>query len=375
MHVPMLDLKPQYEQIKDEIQREIADLCASQMFILGPKVEAFEQQAAAYCGARFACAVSSGSDALLLALMVEGIGPGDEVITSPYTFFATAGAISRTGATPVFADIDPAFYTLNPDLVEAMVTPKTKAIIPVHLYGQPADLDPILAIARRHHLVVIEDAAQAIGAEYKQRRVGAIGDYGCLSFFPSKNLGGFGDAGMVLCNCPERAEKLNIFRNHGMMPKYHHRFIGGNFRMDALQAAVLTIKLKYLDGWTARRQQNADDYNALLAHVPELALPAVAPWTTRHVRNQYVIRVQAPASRQAVWDGLKNAGIGCDVYYPIPLHRQPCYAGLGYRPGDFPESERAAAETIAIPIYPELAAEPKKLVAQTLRNLVKGSHS
>ena len=180
---------------------------------------------------------------------------------------------------------------------------------------------------------------------------------------------------MVLCNCPERAEKLSIFRNHGMMPKYHHRFIGGNFRMDVLQAAVLTIKLKYLDGWTARRQQNADDYNALLARVPELALPAVAPWTTRHVRNQYVVRVQAPASRQAVWDGLKNAGIGCDVYYPVPLHRQPCYAGLGYRQGDFPESERAAAETIAIPIYPELAAEPKKLVAQTLRNLVKGSHS
>ena len=342
MHVPLLDLKPQYEQIKDEIQREIADLCASQMFILGPKVETFERQAAAYCGARFACAVSSGSDALLLALMVEDIGPGNEVITSPYTFFATAGAISRTGATPVFADIDPAFYTLNPEQVEALVTPKTKAIIPVHLYGQPADLDPILAIARQHNLVVIEDAAQAIGAEYKNQRVGALGDYGCLSFFPSKNLGGFGDAGMVLCNCPERAEKLNIFRNHGMMPKYHHRVIGGNFRMDAIQAAVLTVKLKYLDEWTAGRQKNADDYNAFLAQAPGLTLPAVAPWTTRHVRNQYILRVQAPASRQAVWDGLKNAGIGCDVYYPIPLHLQPCYASLGHQPGDFPESERTA---------------------------------
>ena len=373
MHVPLLDLKPQYQQLKNEIDAEIAELCSTQMFILGPKVEAFEQQTAAYCGARHACAVSSGSDALLLALMVEDIGPGDEVITSPYTFFATAGAISRAGATPVFADIEPDFYTLNAQQVESLVTPKTRAIIPVHLYGQPADLDPILAIARRHHLVVIEDAAQAIGAEYKNQRVGALGDYGCLSFFPSKNLGGFGDAGMVLCNDPKRAEKLSIFRNHGMMPKYHHRFIGGNFRMDAIQAAVLNVKLKYLDSWTAGRQKNADDYHALLAESPNLELPAAAPWTTRHVRNQYIIRVKAPASRQAVWDGLKQADVGCDVYYPIPLHLQPCYANLGYRVGDFPESERAAAETIAIPVYPELSHIQKKYVADTLLRLVKGS--
>lgn len=372
MHVPLLDLKPQYQAIKDEILSVIHSMCDTQMFILGPAVESFEQHTAAYCDAAHACAVSSGTDALLLALMVEGIGPGDEVILPSYTFFGTAGVVSRLGATPVFADIEPEYYTIDLSSLESLITPRTKAIIPVHLYGQPADLDPILALARKHNLIVIEDAAQAIGAEYKNKRIGALGDYGCLSFFPSKNLGGFGDSGMVLCNCPKRAERLKTFRNHGMMPKYNHQFIGGNFRIDALQAAVLDVKLKYLDQWTVGRQENAAEYDSLLADQASLQLPATAPWCTRHVRNQYVLRVRPPASRQAVWDGLKAADIGCEIYYPVPLHRQPCYIDLGYRLGDLPVSEAAAAETIAIPIYPELSQQQKQYVAQVLTALLKG---
>ncbi len=369
MNVPMLDLKPQYQTIKDQVQAEISALCESQMFILGPKVEEFERRAADYCHAGFACGVSSGSDALIVALMAEGIGEGDEVITTPYTFFATAGAIARVGATPVFVDIEPVAYSLDATRLEQAITPRTRAIIPVHLYGQPADMDPILDIARRHHLIVIEDAAQAIGADYRGQRVASLGDYGCLSFFPSKNLGGFGDAGMVLTNAPEKAERLKIFRNHGMSPKYHHHFVGGNFRIDALQAAVLNVKLDHLDAWTEARQRNARDYERLLAGCPDVTLPACAPWTTRHVRNQFVIRVPA-AKRQALWDGLHANGIGCDVYYPVPLHLQKCFAHLGHRQGDFPVSEQAALETLAIPIYPELSDDQKTYVADTIRRLL-----
>jgi dTDP-4-amino-4,6-dideoxygalactose transaminase len=302
--------------------------------------------------------------------MAEKIGPGDEVITSPYTFFATAGAIHRVGATPVFVDIDPATFNLDPARLAAAVTPRTRAIIPVHLFGQCCDMDPILDLARARRLVVIEDACQAIGAEYKGRRAGAMGDYGCLSFFPSKNLGGFGDGGMVVANDPARLETLHLLRNHGMKPRYHHQVVGGNFRLDALQAAVLSIKLKHLDGWSAARQANARDYDALFAAVPGVATPAVAPGTTRHIYNQYCIRLPA-AKRQAVWDGLRAAGIGCEVYYPVPLHLQECFAHLGHRPGDFPASERAAAESLALPVYPETTHDQRQYVADTLAWLLE----
>ena len=372
MPVPLLDLKVQYASIRDDVRRAIDEVCDSQGFILGPKVTELEQRLAAYCAVPAACGVSSGSDALLLCLLAEGIGAGDEVITTPYTFFATAGVIHRAGARTVFVDIDPLTYTLDPAQIEAKVTPRTKAIIPVHLYGQSADLDPILAVARKHGLLVIEDAAQAIGAEYKGQRVCSLGDYGCLSFFPSKNLGGFGDAGMVVTRDASRLDTLVKFRNHGMAPTYYHAVVGGNFRLDALQAAVLLVKLAHLDQWTALRQQNAARYQELFRASPAAArvgLPVQAPWATRHVQNQFVIRVSAER-RQALWDGLKTAQIGCNVYYPVPLHLQECFAALGGRPGDFPESERSSRETLALPIYPELTAAQQQLVVDTVALLL-----
>jgi len=290
MQVPLLDLKPQYAVLKDEILSAISELCDSQQFILGPAVDSFEQNVAKYCSAQYACGVSSGSDALLLALMAEKIGPDDEVITSAYTFFATAGAISRTGAKPVFVDIDPLSYTIDVKQIEEKISPRCKAIIPVHLYGQTADMQPIMALAEKYGLCVIEDACQAIGAECRGQHAGTIGHYGCLSFFPSKNLGGFGDAGMILCNDPQRDQLLKILRNHGMAPQYHHKLIGSNFRIDALQATVLDIKLKYLDSWTASRQKNCADYRALLGSCPDIICPQEAEWSTRHVYNQFVIQ-------------------------------------------------------------------------------------
>lgn len=370
MSIPLLDLKQQFESIKAEVMPSLEALCASQQFILGPKVEELETRLAEYCQAGFGCGVTSGSDALLVALMAEQIGAGDEVVTSPYTFFATAGAICRTGAKPVFVDIDPATYNLDVAKLEAAITPRTKAVIPVHLYGQSADMAPILACAKAHGLVVVEDACQAIGAECQGRRVGGLGDYGCLSFFPSKNLGCFGDGGMVLCNDPEKAARLKILRNHGMAPQYHHHLIGSNFRLDALQADVLLKKLPYLDDWTAARQRNAANYDCLFAGVAGLVLPGEAAWSTRHVRNQYVIRI-LDGKRDRVWDGLKAAGIGCAVYYPVPLHLQECFASLGYHAGDFPESERAALETLALPIFPELTAEQQQTVAKTVVKLLR----
>jgi dTDP-4-amino-4,6-dideoxygalactose transaminase len=372
MSVPLLDLKLQYAAIRDEVRHVIDEVCDAQAFILGPKVVELEQRLAAYCAVPAACGVSSGSDALLMCLMAEGIGAGDEVITTPYTFFATAGVIHRVGARPVFVDIEPGTYTIAPAQIEAKITPRTKAIIPVHLYGQSADMDPIVAVAAKHGLVVIEDAAQAIGAEYKGRRVCSMGEYGCLSFFPSKNLGGFGDGGMVVTRDPARLETLVKLRNHGMAPAYYHDCVGGNFRLDALQAAVLTVKLKYLDDWTARRQENAARYLAMFRASPaaaQVGLPELAPWATRHVQNQFVIRLPA-ARRQHVWDGLKAAHIGCNVYYPVPLHLQACFAPLGGRPGDFPESERAARETLALPIYPELTAAQQQTVVDTVAALL-----
>ena len=373
MQVPLLDLKGQFAALKPEIMKEIEELCDSQMFILGPKVAALETEIAAYSRANGACGVSSGSDALLISLMVEGIGAGDEVITTPFTFFATAGAIARVGAKPVFADIDPETFNINPAKIEAKITPRTRAVIPVHLFGQTAEMDPILEIARAHNLIVIEDAAQAIGAEYKGRRAGSMGNYGCFSFFPSKNLGGFGDGGMVTADSPERVEKLKIFRNHGMNPKYYHHFVGGNFRLAALQAAVLSIKLKHLDSWTAARQKNAEEYRRLFAASAigeKVALPVKALFSSRHIYNQFSILVK-DGKRDAVKAALQAAGIGCDIYYPVPLHMQECFASLGYRKGDLPVSEAVADEILALPIYPESTTEMREYVVATIETALK----
>ena len=366
MKVPLLDLKPQYEQIRAEIEPVLQEICKSQVFILGPKVQECEAAVAKYCGAAHGVGMSSGSDALIVALMTEGIGPGDEVITTPYTFFATAGAIARLGAKSVFVDIDPVTFNLDGQKLAAAVSPKTKAIIPVHLYGQMADMDAVLAVAKKHNLAVIEDAAQAIGAEWKGRRAGSLGDYGCFSFFPSKNLGCFGDGGMVTMQDPAKAKKAAILRNHGSDPKYYHKLVGGNFRLDALQAAVVTIKLKHLDGWTAGRQANAARYEKLFAQTDlvkngQVVLPAAK--TNRHIYNQFVIRAQ---NRDGLIAHLRSRDVGTEIYYPVPLHLQECFRSLGYKAGDFPESEKAAKETLALPIYPELPDAMARFVVETI---------
>ena len=367
MQVPLLDLKAQYRAIKPDIDQAIARVMESQYFILGPTVQQCEEKLAPYCGSAHAIGVSSGTDALLVALMVEGIGPGDEVITSPHSFFATAGCVARVGAKPVFVDIDPETYNLRPDLIETAITPRTKAIIPVHLFGQMADMDPIMEIAQRRNLVVIEDAAQAIGSEYKGRRAGSIGHYGCFSFFPSKNLGCAGDGGLVTACDAERAEKLRIFRAHGSKPKYFHKVIGGNFRLDALQAAIVEAKLPYLDGWTARRQENAARYNSLFQQSGLVRRGLVkTPFEAqerRHIYNQYVLRVER---RDALQKHLTQAGIGNEVYYPVPFHLQECFAYLGGKPGDFPASEAAARDTVAVPVYPEITPEQQAYVVETI---------
>jgi dTDP-4-amino-4,6-dideoxygalactose transaminase len=365
MGVPLLDLKAQHATIRADVMAAISEVVESQQFILGPQVNQLEEAVAAYSNSRHAVGVSSGTDALLISLMAEEIGRGDEVITSPYSFFATAGCVSRVGARPVFVDIDPASFNLEPSGIEAAVTPRTKAIIPVHLYGQSADMDPIMEIAEKRNLVVIEDGAQAIGAEYKGRRAGSMGHYGCFSFFPSKNLGGAGDGGMVTTNDDERAEKLRVLRGHGAQPKYYHGVVGGNFRLDTIQAAVLLAKLKHLDEWTAGRQNNADIYRRLFGEagvVVELGemkgrrglvLPRELP-ARRHIYNQFVVRLDGRDDLRAE---LREKKIGHEVYYPVPLHMQECYAGLGYGEGHFPASERAARESLALPIYPELTVE------------------
>ena len=427
MNVPLLDLKAQYLSIKPEIDAAIAEVCESQKFILGPQVKALEEAVAQYCGCAHGVGVSSGTDALLISLMAEGIGPGDEVITTAYSFFATAGCIARLGAKPVFVDIDPMSYNLDPSKLEGLVTRNQKletrnckAILPVHLFGQMADMDPIMDIARRHSLVVVEDGAQAIGAEYASessvsslespvsgqpetinqklrtaRRAGSIGAYGCFSFFPSKNLGAFGDGGMVVTNDLERADKLRILRAHGSKPKYYHKLVGGNFRLDTLQASIVLAKLKHLDDWTAARQSNAARYDRLfgasgLVSSGHVSLPGVSslgfgvpgsesgaatidqePRTinqARHIFNQYVIRAPRRNELQAF---LKEKGIGTEVYYPLPLHLQECFASLGHKAGDFPESEKAAAETLALPVYPELTSDQAEYVVDSISGFYK----
>jgi len=355
--IQLLDLKAQHAAIRDDIAAAVAEVFDSQRFIMGPKVEECERAIAGYCSCAYGIGVSSGTDALLASLMAENIGPGDEVITTPYTFFATAGSIARTGATPVFVDIERDTFNIDPSLIEARVTEKTRAVMPVHLFGRAADMDPAMEIAGRHGLVVIEDAAQAIGAEYKGQRAGSIGHYGCFSFFPSKNLGGAGDGGMVVTNDTDRAERLRVLRDHGASPKYHHGLVGGNFRLDALQAAVVLVKLGRLDAWTGQRAENASRYGRLFA---ESGLPGNAtvrlPSATadRHTFNQYAIRV---SRRDELKTFLAEQDVATEIYYPVPLHLQGCFAHLGYKAGDFPESEEAAAESLALPVYPELTDE------------------
>ena len=364
MPVPLLDLKAQYATMRDEIREAIDKVVESQYFILGPEVKALEEEIAAYSQCGYGIGVSSGTDAILVCLMALDLKPGDEVITTPYTFFATAGCVTRLGGKPVFVDIDPETYNIDPSQIEAAITDRTRAIMPVHLYGQTADMEPIMDIAQKHDLVVIEDAAQAIGSEYNERRAGSMGHFGCFSFFPSKNLGGFGDGGMVVTNDPELAERVNILRKHGSKPKYYHHVVGGNFRLDAIQAAVLRVKLKDLDGWSDARQRNAATYRKLFsqADIPGLVMPTEQPGY-RHIYNQFVIRCPR---RDELMAHLKEHKIGCAIYYPVPMHLQKCFADLGYQEGDFPVSEQAAKETLAIPIYPELTEEMQARVVEVI---------
>ena len=368
MQVPLLDLHPQYQSLKEEFLKEIAEICESQRFILGNKVETFEQQAAAYCQSAYSCGVTSGSDALIISLMVEKIGPGDEVITTPFTFFATVGAIARVGATPVFVDIDPVTFNIDPAKIEEKITSRTKAIIPVHLFGQCADMDSILAIAEKYHLAVIEDACQSIGAEYKGRRAGSMGTYGCFSFFPSKNLGCFGDGGLVTTQDEAKAKLLKIYRNHGQSGTYIHEYVGGNFRLDALQAGILSIKLPHLDSWTEGRRRNAEEYRKLFAASKlgdKVSLPAEADYGVRHIYNQFCIRV-ADGRRDELKTKLQAAGVGSAVYYPLSLHLQDCFKQLGGKVGDYPVSEQVSGEIMALPIYPESTTEQRQYVVESI---------
>jgi dTDP-4-amino-4,6-dideoxygalactose transaminase len=383
MHVPLLDLTLQYAAIRDDVMAAIARVCDRQQFILGAEVEAFEREVAARLEARHAIGVSSGTDALLAALMAFGIGPGDEVITPTYSFFATAGCVTRVGARPVLIDVDPASLNMTADAFAAAITPRTKALIPVHLYGQAVDMDPVVAIARKQGVAVIEDACQAIGARDNGRLVGTFGDVACYSFFPSKNIGAFGDAGLVTTNNDALAQRVRLLRNHGQHPKYYHHLVGGNFRLDALQAAILRVKLPHLDTWTNARRANAARYAQLFAEaiaaappgklrlVPpaptptprgELSLPVERP-EAFHIYNQYVIRT---GDRDALRAHLTAAGIGTEIYYPVPFHLQTCFASLGYTPGAFPVAEAAAADSLALPIFGELTASQQRHVVESI---------
>lgn len=357
MSVPLLDLKAQYAEIKDELEPAVLEVLRSGGYIKGPKMIKLEEELARYCGAKHAVSCASGTDALLLALMALGVGPGDEVITSPYTFFATGGSISRLGARPVFVDIDPKTYNLDPAQVAGAIGRRTRAVIPVHLFGQCADMDPILAAAKK--IPVVEDAAQAIGATYKGRKAGTMGLFGCFSFFPSKNLGGAGDGGFITTNDPALAERLAILREHGSKPKYYHSVIGINSRLDALQAAIVLVKLPHLEKWHQGRRRNAAFYTRALSGLP--VVPPFIREDCQSIFNQYVIR--APR-RDALREHLAKRGIGNEVYYPVPLHLQKCYAFLGQASGSFPQAEAAARETVALPVYPQLSeAQLNEVVA------------
>jgi dTDP-4-amino-4,6-dideoxygalactose transaminase len=389
MKVPLLDLKPQYLSLKKELDKAILDVAESQHFILGPEVEKMEKEFCDYLGCKYAIGVSSGTDALLLALMAIDIQPGDEVIVPTYSFFATAGVVSRLNATPVLADIDPVTFNIDPEEIKKKITSKTKAIIPVHLYGQSADLEPIMKIAKEKNIFVIEDAAQAIGTKYKDGKcVGTIGDIGCFSFFPSKNLGGYGDGGLVTTNNDELAYMLRIKRVHGGEQKYYHKVIGGNFRIDALQSAVLRVKLPHLDKWSEKRRANADSYNELFMNaglsegpgktkfdeknkvlLPKPVYKNLPNVKNYHIYNQYIIRSQ---KRDELKKFLTENEIGNEIYYPVPFHLQECYVNLNHKVGDFPEAEKASLTCLALPVYPELTNEQQEFVVQKIKEFVQG---
>lgn len=362
MKVPLLDLKPQYAQIKDKVMPELLDIIENQAFILGPRVTRLENEISQYIGTKHALGCSSGTDALLLALMALDIGEGDEVITTPYTFFATAGSIARVGAIARFVDIEPDTYLMRVDQIEKAITPKTKAIMPVHLFGQCVDMKPLMEIAKKHNLKVIEDACQAIGSKYDGIQAGAFGDVGCFSFFPSKNLGCFGDGGLCTTSNDALQERLKGLRVHGGQVQYHHQEVGLNARIDALQAAVISVKLPFLASWTEGRRRNAALYNQLFADNKKVITPVEKPGRYK-IYNQYVIRVE---NRDALKAHLTEKEIGCSIYYPLSLHEQKCFSYLGYKHGDFPESEKAAASTIALPIYSDLSEEQIRYVAETI---------
>lgn len=366
--IPLLDLKAQHRAIREEVLTEIVRVVDSQKFILGEDVQKLEAEIAAYSGTKFAVGCASGSDALMLSLMALGVGAGDEVLTTPYTFFATAGAISRVGARPVFADVEENTFNLEPNRMADVlrVHPKIRAIIPVHLFGGCADMDRINEMAAERNIPVIEDAAQSIGSEYKGRRAGSMGQVGAFSFFPSKNLGGYGDGGMVTTNDPALAERLKALRIHGRTGTYFHEWIGVNSRLDALQAAILRVKFRHLDSWTAGRQEHAERYRRQFGSAAIPVTPcAPAPYQNRHVYNQFVIRC---ANRDGLKAHLKEQGIGSEVYYPLPLHLQPCFADLGYNKGDFPVSEKLAGESLALPVHAEIAAEDIDHIADVIRS-------
>ena len=382
MKVPLLDLKKQYNKIREEVMSTVKEVFESQVFILGPKVQELEEKIAEYCGAKYAVGVSSGTDALLIALMTEGIGQGDIVVTTPYSFFATVGVIARVGAVPLFVDIDEHTYNMDPvKLAERLGSlnneqrARLKAIIPVHLFGQCADMEPIIRIAREYGLIVVEDAAQAIGAEYEFsdgtiKKAGSMGDYGCFSFYPTKNLGAFGEGGMVICNDEILYRRLKVFRNHGDVSRYSHQYVGGNFRLDALQAAILLIKLKYLEEWTEARINNAGIYKelSLKNNLPDIEFPLEKG--KRHIYNQFIIKVRD--GRDGLKQFLSEKGIGCEIYYPVPLHLQECFKNLKYGVGDLPVSENAALNTLALPVYPELTRDQLSYVVDSLK-LFEGS--
>lgn len=375
MKVQLLDLGSQYRKIKKEVLAEIRKVCDSQHYVLGKNVKSFEQEVADYCGSKYAVGVASGSDALLLSLMAAGVGPGDKVITTPFTFFATVGSIAILGAEPVFVDIDPRTYNMDPASLEkrlkARSTKDVKAVIPVHLFGQCADMGPIKRVSKKYGLKIVEDAAQAIGAEYKGKKAGSLGDTGCFSFYPTKNLGGFGDGGMITTNNKSTAEKLRMLRGHGSRKRYYHEILGTNSRLDEIQAAALRVKLRYLDEWQSLRIRNAGRYDELFKKAgldEKVTLPYVQK-ENLSVYNQYVVRVP---KRDALRERLKEKGIGTEVYYPVPVHLQKCFRHLGLGKGDFPVSEKAAREVMALPIYPELTLKQQKYVVSAIEAFYAG---
>ncbi len=370
--VPLCDLQIQYRELQPQFEAALARVLSSGQVILGPEVAALEEEVARYCGASQGVGCSSGSDALSLALHALDIGPGDEVILPTFTFFATAGAVCRAGARPVFTDIEPVTYNLDPRQIESKITPRTRALMVVHLFGQSAEMEPLWRLAERHNLTIIEDGAQALGAEYQGKRVGSLGSIGCFSFYPTKNLGAFGDAGMVVTSDPEWANKMACLRVHGMEPRYHHKYLGWNGRIDALQAALLRVKMPHLDRWIEGRQAAARRYDVLLEeeHLTHFLQRPTTASQRRHTFNQYVVRV-ARGERDNLVRHLKSDGIGCEIYYPMPLHLQECLRVLGYERGDFPVAEQACSEVLAFPMYPELTIDQQRRVVQSCASFLR----